>query len=125
MDAAFIDIGTGRSGFMGLEGARIQGDRGDVGGISDILTEGQLVTVQVTKDAMGRKGAQLTRRLALPGRYLVYTPSQARVAVSRQIDEGEKLRLAGIVEGLAGDEQAFIVRTSAAGAKDDAVAADE
>ena len=52
MDAAFIDIGIGRSGFMGLEGARLEGGRGDEGGISDFLTEGQLVTVQVTKDAM-------------------------------------------------------------------------
>ena len=118
MDAAFVDIGTGRSGFIGLEGARIHGGRGEEGGISDILTEGQLVTVQVTKDAIGRKGAQLTRRLALPGRYLVYTPSQARVAVSRQIDEVEKQRLTSIVEGLAGDEEGFIVRTAAAGAKD-------
>jgi len=118
MDAAFIDIGIGRSGFMGLEGARLEGGRGDEGGISDFLTEGQLVTVQVTKDAIGRKGAHLTRRLALPGRFLVYTPSQTRVAVSRQIDEDEKSRLAGIVEGLAGAEEGFIVRTAAAGAKD-------
>ncbi len=120
MDAAFIDIGIGRSGFMGLEGARIEGGRGDdvEGGISALLTEGQLVTAQVTKDAIGRKGAQLTRRLALPGRYLVYTPSQARVAVSRQIDEDEKSRLAGIVEGLAGAEEGFIVRTAAAGAEE-------
>ena len=118
MDAAFIDIGIGRSGFMGLEGARLEGGRGDEGGISDFLTEGQLVTVQVTKDAIGRKGAHLTRRLALPGRFLVYTPSQTRVAVSRQIDEDEKSRLAGIVGGLAGAEEGFIVRTAAAGAKD-------
>lgn len=118
MDAAFIDIGIGRSGFMGLEGARLEGGRGDEGGISDFLTEGQLVTVQVTKDAIGRKGAHLTRRLALPGRFLVYTPSQTRVAVSRQIDEDEKSRLAGIVERLAGAEEGFIVRTAAAGAKD-------
>jgi len=120
MDAAFVDIGIGRSGFMGLDGARMDGSRGaeGEGGISALLTEGQLVTVQVTKDSIGRKGAQLTRRLALPGRYLVYTPSQSRVAVSRQIDEGEKSRLAGIVEGLAGAEEGFIVRTAAAGAEE-------
>ena len=118
MDAAFIDIGIGRSGFMGLEGARLEGGRGDEGGISDFLTEGQLVTAQVTKDAIGRKGAQLSRRLALPGRYLVYTPSQIRVAVSRQIDEDEKTRLIGIVEGFAGEDDGFIVRTAAAGAEE-------
>ncbi len=76
------------------------------------------MTVQVTKDAIGRKGAQLTRRVALPGRHLVYTPLQSRVAVSRQIDEDEKTRLAGIVEGLAGDDDGFIVRTAAAGAEE-------
>ncbi len=119
MDAAFIDIGIGRSGFMGLEGARIDsGGAGGGNGISSLLTEGELVTVQVTKDAIGRKGAQLTRRVALPGRHLVYTPLQSRVAVSRQIDEDEKTRLAGIVEGLAGDDDGFIVRTAAAGAEE-------
>ncbi len=117
MDAAFIDIGIERSGFMGLDGARIDGTDPD-DGISSLLTEGQLVTVQVTKDAIGRKGVQLTRRLALPGRHLVYTPRQSRVAVSRQIDEAEKARLAGIVEGMAGPEEGFIVRTAAAGAEE-------
>ncbi len=121
MDAAFIDIGIGRSGFMGLDGARIDAGAGggadDGAGISSLLTEGQLVTAQVTKDAIGRKGAQLTRRLALPGRYLVYTPSQIRVAASRQIDEDEKTRLIGIVEEFAGAEDGFIVRTAAAGAE--------
>ena len=117
MDAAFIDIGLERSGFMGLEGARIEGT-GDGDGIAALLTEGQLVTAQVTKDAIGRKGAQLTRRLALPGRYLVYTPFQVRIAVSRQIDETEKSRLTALMEGLAGPEEGFIVRTAAAGAQE-------
>ncbi len=121
IDAAFIDIGIGRSGFIGLDGARIQGAADAAApeadnGISSLLTEGELVTVQVTKDAIGRKGAQLTRRLALPGRHLVYTPLQFRVAVSRQIDDDEKSRLAAIVERMTGADEGFIVRTAAAGA---------
>ncbi len=123
MDAAFIDIDIGRSGFIGLDGARIDASRPD-DGISSLLTEGQLVTVQVTKDAIGRKGTQLSRRPALPGRHLVYTPMQSRVAVSRQIDDDEKSRLAAIVEGLAGPDEGFIVRTAAVGAGEAELARD-
>lgn len=120
VDAAFVDLGIGRAGFLGLDAARDVGDGlppADGDRIGDYLTEGQAVTVQVVKDAIGRKGVQLARRITLPGRYLVYTPSQHRISVSRQIaDEDEQQRLSGLMAGLAEPGEGFILRTAAAGA---------
>ena len=124
MDAAFVDIGLGKSGFLGLDGART-GERGETNGrIGDHVHEGEAVAVQIVKDAVGRKGVQLSRRFSLAGRHLVYTPDRRRIAVSRQIaDEEERARL----EALAGEivqSGGFIVRTAAQGVGADDLAAD-
>lgn len=119
MDAAFVDLGVGRAGFIGVDAAREDGAPSGNGGgrIADYLTEGQAITVQVVKDAIGGKGAQVTRRITMPGRHLVYTPTQSRIAVSRQIgDETEQARLTELMAGIAEQEEGFILRTAAAGA---------
>ena len=107
--AAFVDIGMARSGFLGID----EGWRN--GGVP--VHEGEAIVVQVLKDATGTKGAQLSRRLALPGRYLVYTPLQDRMTVSRQIaDDDERARLVGLAEEIAEPGEGFILRTAAVGA---------
>ena len=112
MEAAFVDIGLSRSGFLGLDGGRRRNGETD-----DPVHEGKAVVVQITKDAIAGKGVQLSRRLTLPGRYLVYAPLQGRVMVSRQIDdEGERHRLTELMAALADDGEGFIVRTAAVGA---------
>ncbi len=112
MEAAFVDIGTGKSGFLGLDDNR----RGN-GETSAPVHEGEAIVVQVTKDAINGKGAQLSRRLTLPGRSLVYAPQQDRVMVSRQIgDEAERDRLTGIMGNIATAGEGFILRTASVGA---------
>ena len=97
MEAAFVDIGLGKSGFLGLDDNR----RGN-GETSAPVHEGEAILVQVTKDAIGTKGVQLSRRLSLPGRSLVYAPGQDRVMISRQIeDEAERERLTALMAGIA------------------------
>lgn len=111
MEAAFVDIGLSRSGFLGLDGGRRRTGEADIP-----VHEGEAVIVQITKDAIAGKGVQLSRRLTLPGRYLVYAPMQDRVMVSRQIeDEEERDRLTGLMADLADDGEGFIVRTAAVG----------
>ena len=125
MDAAFVDIGLGRSGFLGLDGART-GDSGGAGDrIADHLVEGEAVEVQIAKDAAGRKGVQLSRRISLAGRHLVYTPARDRIAVSRQIaDADERARLEAMAGDAAESGDGFIVRTAAEGAGAEEIAAD-
>lgn len=135
MDAAFVEMGIGRAGFIGADAARDTDPRNvgenpidaendfnrrNGGRIADHLTEGQIIAVQVVKDAIGSKGAQVTRRIALPGRYLVLTPARNRISVSRQIqDRDEQNRLSGLMEAIAGLDEGFILRTAAAGAHGD------
>jgi len=120
--AAFVDIGTGRSGFLPLA---VAGEVEDEGGAVDHLNEGEMVCVQVIRDAIGRKELKLSRRLSLPGRHLVYTPECDRIAVSRLIeDEDERERLIRLVEDLAAPGEGFILRTAAEGVDEAALVAD-
>ena len=127
MDAAFVDIGIGRSGFLGLDGARTgdTGSRDRNDRIGNHLVEGEAIRVQVVKDAANRKGAQVSRRIVVAGRHLVYTPAQDRIAVSRQIaDPGERTRLEGLVGDTTEPGDGFIVRTAAEGASGDELTED-
>ncbi|HSN55013.1 MAG TPA: Rne/Rng family ribonuclease [Candidatus Sulfomarinibacteraceae bacterium] len=126
MQAAFVDIGLPRDGFLYVrEAGGILDDftdifRVDDGGgmaeapdtdIGDLLRQGQEVLVQVVKDPIGTKGARLTTHITLPGRCLVFLPTVTQLGVSRRItDDDERARLKGIVEGFGGG--GWIVRTA-------------
>ncbi len=85
--------------------------------ITDLLKKGQMVVVQVTKDAIGDKGPTLTTYISIPGRYLVLMPSMSRTGVSRKIeDEKERRRLKKILGQLEIPEgMGVIVRTAGVG----------
>ena len=53
--------------------------------ITDLLSEGQEVVVQISKEPLGRKGARITSHIALPGRYLVYMPTVEHTGVSERL----------------------------------------
>src|SRR5579883_337148 len=111
LDAAFVDIGTGRSGFLRAE---------DRAGIDGWPPAGAPVLVQVRgegeSDPKGEgKGPRLSMNIAVSGRYLVYHPLGSGVSFSRRIDgESERERLAGHVGRLL--DGGIVLRTAAAGA---------
>ena len=106
LDAAFVDIGTGRSGFLRAE---------DRAGIDGWPPPGAPVLVQARSEGEGDKGPRLSMNIAVSGRYLVYHPLGAGVSFSRRIDgESERDRLAGHVADLL--EGGVVLRTAAAGA---------
>ncbi len=129
IQAAFVDIGTGRSGFLALADVRPAGggpaeDQG-APGISDFLGEGDTVRVQALNDPRDDKGARLSTYISLPGRYLVATPDQAGVKVSRKIGVGEdQERLRGMVEDLCDPGEGYILRTAAMQADRDGLVRD-
>src|SRR5256884_1284474 len=93
LEAAFVDYGTERHGFLPFKEVAKQFFRPgvDVGRarIQDALSEGQELIVQVEKEERGNKGAALTTFISLAGRYLVLMPNNPRGGgVSRRI-EGE------------------------------------
>ncbi len=94
--------------------------------ISDLLKEGQEVLIQIAKEPIGKKGARITSHIALPGRFLVYMPTVNHVGVSRKISsDDERQRLKRIVTSeRENGHGGFIVRTAAAGIKEDELRAD-
>ncbi|GAB3372138.1 ribonuclease G [Spongiibacter taiwanensis] len=133
MQAAFVDIGLERTAFIhASDVAALDTASGEHADIRSKVREGQLLTVQVTKDPMGTKGARLTTRLSVSSRFLVFMPGAAHIGVSHRIDdEQERLRLRALVENLAGqgDEGAplkdgYIIRTVAEGIGEDELASD-
>ncbi len=110
--AAFVDIGAARAGFLALCEARYLSKKDDPQ-ITDCVREGDAVLVQVTKDAIGEKGPRLTAGITLPGRLLVMTPGQKEISVSRQIeDKNQRAKLMAIGEKLLKDD-GYIFRTAA------------
>jgi ribonuclease G len=123
MQAAFVDVGLERAGFLALREARILvKEPSDDTQISDCLREGDALLVQVIKDTLGEKGARLTAGVTLAGRMLVMTPSQLGLALSRRIvDEAARRELVSLGEQLLAMDglipgAGFIFRTAAEGA---------
>ena len=112
--AAFVNLGDGRNAFLYLNDAR---------GLD--LQPNQELLVQVTKTARKNKGARVTSRISLPGRYVVLVPNGQESGVSKRIlDEGERRRLKTIARELRGDDYGIIVRTAAEGVDEEGLAHD-
>ena len=88
-----------------------------VADISELVRQGQDITVQVIKDPLGTKGARLTTDITVPSRYLVFMPGTPHVGVSQRIDgAAERDRLNKIAKGCLDELGGFIIRTAAEGA---------
>ncbi|MBJ7347385.1 MAG: Rne/Rng family ribonuclease [Thermoleophilaceae bacterium] len=124
LEAAFIDIGFEKNGFLHVDdivvdGKQVQrrGSGGKGSRITDLLKSGQEIVVQVTKDPLKTKGARLTMQLAIAGRYMVYVPTGEGVGFSRRLDDKERSRLRRETKGLEMVSGGAIIRTAARGAK--------
>lgn len=106
LQAAFVDIGTGRNGFLPFNEIHPEYYRQDVNErvrglitqqqwkklkIEEVMQRGQEVLVQVVKEVTGNKGANMTTYLSLPGRFLVLMPGSDSAGISRKI-VGEERR---------------------------------
>jgi ribonuclease G len=117
MEAAFVDIGLEKNGFLFVDeivGPELEG-RGQRK-IQDLLTRGQKILVQAVKDPMKSKGARLTTEISLPGRFVVFVPSGEGLGVSRRLEDEERTRLREILKAIDLPQGGVIVRTAAEGA---------
>jgi ribonuclease G len=118
MEAAFIEIGLEKNGFLyvdeivtpELEGKR-HGKK-----IQDLISRGEMIMVQAVKDPMKTKGARLTTEISLPGRFIVFVPNGEGQGVSRRLDDDERQRLKDILKAIMPKQGGVIVRTAAEGA---------
>src|SRR2546430_13948682 len=153
MQAAFVDIGLAKDAFLyagdytasrGVEAGPVptRAEKAEeaaedecaeaepprreaVASIEQMLSRGQEVLVQVSKESLGTKGARATSFISLPGRYLVYMPQSQHVGVSRRIrDDRERDRLRAALRSLDLPPGGFILRTNAEGKGEAEFAAD-
>ncbi len=125
MQAAFVDIGLERTGFLhasdilasDMPTAQNGNFSNDQNLIHELLHDGKEIVVQVLKDPLGTKGARLTTQISIPARYLVHLGQGNHIGVSQKIDQPEdRERLRTLVSQLAeeaGAEGGFILRTAA------------
>jgi ribonuclease G len=138
INAAFVDVGIGKNGFLYVsdiiepspeEDADLEGEgaaerpRHHSGGhhrrskIEDVVKVGQEILVQVVKEPFGTKGARLTTHISLPGRYMVLMCNDARLGISKRIEDvQERARLRDILKQLRFSQEAgLIIRTAGSG----------
>jgi ribonuclease E len=121
LNAAFVDYGAERHGFLAIQDVvpdayYRQPANPSRPRIDEVLERGKPIVVQVQKEPEGQKGAALTTNLSLAGRYLVLTPFDSVMGVSRKVEEEESRKhLKELVAGLkVPDGCGVIVRTNAA-----------
>ncbi len=126
LDAAFIDLGGGKNGFIHVDDID-HGERDANTPIDKLLKPGQEILVQVTKEAIRDKGPCLTGFISLPGRCLVLVRDKGRSGgISKRIEDScERERLRAAIKHLEIPEQfGLIVRTAAVTCSDDEIALD-
>jgi ribonuclease G len=122
-----VDIGLERNAFLYVGDILYEASGDDEGGpvyrragrevkIRDVAKSGQEILVQVVKGPRGTKGARVSTRMSLPGRYIVLMPEAENLGVSRKIeDAGERERLRKIGEQVRPSGFGMIIRTEAEG----------
>ena len=123
LEAAFVDFGADRHGFLPLKEISkeyFKKSPGQIEGkinIKDVVSEGQEVIVQVDKEERGNKGAALTTFISLAGRYLVLMPNNPRAGgISRRIEGEDRAQLKEAMNGVqVPKSMGIIVRTAGIG----------
>lgn len=119
LQAAFVDIGGRKSAFLPLDEINfaIHEPRKDAqrGRIESHLHKGQDLLVQVVRDAFATKPPTVSTYFSLPGRFLVLTPHQEAIGISRKLEDKQRDKLRETIESLAKPaEHGVIVRTAGA-----------
>ena len=129
LQAAFVDYGTEKNGFLPFSEIHPEYYRQDVSektmrlieqhqwknlNINEVLERGQEMLVQIVKEEVGSKGANMTTYLSLPGRCVVLMPGSDSSGISKKISgEERRSQLREIMDGLEIPEGiGWIVRTA-------------
>ncbi|HOK62723.1 MAG TPA: ribonuclease E/G [Soehngenia sp.] len=113
MNAAFVDIGDERNAYLSFE----EIPNMHLNFKSNPIKSGDTVLVQVIKDQMGSKGAKVTMKLTLAGKYIIYSPYKKGIKMSKKLNDDDKQYLREIAEELFSENDGIIFRTNAYSAK--------
>lgn len=118
MQAAFVDIGTEKKGFIHVKDVIPQVDekiekRIDLK-IKDVIKSGQKILIQIQKDSNDKKGARTSTHIKLAGKYVILMPRTNIVTISQKVvNEKEKERLLNIIKTNLPKNTGVIIRTAA------------
>ncbi|EDP75909.1 Rne/Rng family ribonuclease [Hydrogenivirga sp. 128-5-R1-1] len=111
LDGAFVDIGIGKEAYLPLkayENTALEEDES-----CPLPEEGSEILVQMKREPIEDKGAKVTCRISIPGKFLVYLPTSKKVFVSSKIEDENRRAFFKELFERALDEEGVIVRTSA------------
>lgn len=145
LNAAFVNIGYGKDAFLHyqdlgpqflsyqkflkdtiakrqsvakLKDFEQQKDIDKNGTIDKVVTAGDLVLIQITKEPISTKGPRISTQISLTGRFLVLIPFDNKISISKKIKDGaEKERLRTLIESIRPEGFGVIIRTVAEGKK--------
>ncbi len=110
IDAAFVNLGKDKMGFLHANDIRGQGN------LKERLVPKQKLLIQITKEPTGHKGPRVSTAVSLPGKFLVLVPEEQGISVSRRVsDIRERLRLKSIINLMKPPGVGVIIRTEAKG----------
>ena len=135
MQAAFVDMGMEKAGFLHASDFSSEPDAQLLNAADEVefaeppkpqssrriplekqISRGEEILVQVAKDPLGTKGARITSHVSLPGRYMVFMPGTKHIGISRRIEsDEERTRLKEIAQSLRNENGGFILRTACEG----------
>ena len=127
MQSAFVDIGIEKNSFIHLKDLlpKIDETKEKVNEnikISDVVTTGQKVLIQVKKDSNEKKGARVSTHINLPSKYIALMPNSDIITVSQKIeDKKEQERLKKLVRKYLSEGNGAIIRTSAQNKEDEVI----
>ncbi|MFH1414944.1 MAG: Rne/Rng family ribonuclease [Elusimicrobiota bacterium] len=102
INSCFVDIGKGKNVFLPI--SDYQGD----------IRKGESVMIQVNKEEIHDKGAKVTGKISLPGRSIVFMPTEPKIGVSKNIKDVETRKiLKEILSSVAPKGTGFVARTNA------------
>ncbi|WP_226583364.1 ribonuclease E/G [Halobacillus litoralis] len=113
LQAAFVDIGGNQHAFLRKETIPWCKDT-----IESAVKIGEMIYVQIIKEPVGHKGAQVTADITLPGLYCVYQPFGGEVSVSRKLGSEARENVQVFMKTLLHEQEGAIVRTAAEEAGD-------
>ncbi|MBQ6564739.1 MAG: ribonuclease E/G [Clostridia bacterium] len=124
LHAAFVDIGDEKNAFLPIEEKKL-GEGALYTGLTDKIQPGDRVLVQVRREAMGTKGAFLSRDISLAGSLVILMPRNNMIGISSRItSESRREALKRLGHSITHEEFGIVMRTSSEDADDEEIVAE-
>ncbi len=119
LQSAFVNIGEKRNAFIHVKDILpkvdiVKNEKVEEKPINELIKPGQLILVEVKKEAVDKKGPRLSTHITLSNRFVVFMPNSNFITVSQKIEDvKERERLKEIVKKYLPEGSGAIIRTVA------------